>query len=79
MAILSEKEQFEAVFSGGEWLKNIHTAADAEMLTDEMIRGLVKMVKIYEDTRVEVVLNYSEDREKLEAVLKELEAEYGDR
>ena len=36
MAILSEKEQFEAVFSGGEWLKNIHTAADAEMLTDEM-------------------------------------------
>ena len=74
----SEKEQFEAVFSGGEWLKNIHTAAGAEMLTDEMIRGLVKMVKIYEDTRVEVVLNYSEDREKLEAVLKELEAEYGD-
>lgn len=71
----SEKEQFEAVFSGGEWLKNIHTAAGAEMLTDEMIRGLVK---IYEDTRVEVVLNYSEDREKLEAVLKELEAEYGD-
>lgn len=49
------------------------------MLTDEMIRGLVKMVKIYEDTRVEVVLNYSEDREKLETVLKELEAEYGDR
>ena len=79
MAILSEKEQFEAVFSGGEWLKNIHTAADAEMLTDEMIRGLVKMVKSYEDTRVEVVLNYSEDREKLETVLKELEAEYGDR
>ena len=60
-------------------MKNIHTAADAEMLTDEMIRGLVKMVKIYEDTRVEVVLNYSEDREKLETVLKELEAEYGDR
>ncbi len=79
MAILREKEQFEAVFSGGEWMKNIHTAADAEMLTDEMIRGLVKMVKIYEDTRVEVVLNYSEDREKLETVLKELEAEYGDR
>ena len=79
MAILSEKEQFEAVFSGGEWMKNIHTAADAEMLTDEMIRCLVKMVKIYEDTRVEVVLNYSEDREKLETVLKELEAEYGDR
>ena len=79
MAILSEKEQFEAVFSGGEWMKNIHTAPDAEMLTDEMIRGLVKMVKIYEDTRVEVVLNYSEDREKLETVLKELEAEYGDR
>ena len=49
------------------------------MLTDEIIRGCVKMVKIYEDTRVEVVLNYSEDREKLEAVLKELEAEYGDR
>ena len=60
-------------------LKNIHTAAGAEMLTDEMIRGLVKMVKIYEDTRVEVVLSYSEDLEKLEAVLKELEAEYGDR
>ena len=59
--------------------KSVAQAIKQYMLTDEMIRGLVKMVKIYEDTRVEVVLNYSEDREKLETVLKELEAEYGDR
>ena len=40
---------------------------------------LVKVVKIYEDCRVEVVLNYTDDREKLAGLLKELEAEYGDR
>lgn len=56
-----------------------HTADDASELTDEMISRLVDVVKIYEDSRVEVVLNYSDDRQKLAELLKELEAENGDR
>ena len=43
-----------------------------------MISRLVEVVKIYEDSRVEVVLNYTDDREKLAELLTELEAEYGD-
>ena len=75
-----EKEQFETVFSrDNKWLKGIHTADDASELTDEMISRLVDVVKIYEDSRVEVVLNYSDDRQKLAELLKELEAENGDR
>ena len=75
-----EKEQFETVFSrDNKWLKGIHTADDASELTDEMISRLVDVVKIYDDSRVEVVLNYSDDRQKLAELLKELEAENGDR
>lgn len=75
-----EKEQFEAVFSrDNKWLKGVHIAEDAAALTDEMIGRLVEVVKIYEDCRVEVVLNYTDDREKLAGLLKELEAEYGNR
>ena len=74
-----EKEQFETVFSrDNKWLKGIHIADDAAELTDEMISRLVEVVKVYEDSRVEVVLNYADDREKLAELLKELEAEYGD-
>ena len=75
-----EKEQFEAVFSrDNKWLKGVHIADGMAVLTDEMIGRLVEVVKIYEDCRVEVVLNYTDDREKLAGLLKELEAEYGDR
>lgn len=75
-----EKERFETVFSrDNKWLKGIHTADDASELTDEMISRLVDVVRIYEDSRVEVVLNYSDDRQKLAELLKELEAENGDR
>ena len=44
-----------------------------------MISRLVKRIKIFEDCRVEVLLNYSEDKSRLEKVLAELEAENGDR
>ena len=75
-----EKEQFEAVFSrDNKWLKGVRIADGMAVLTDEMIGRLVEVVKIYEDCRVEVVLNYTDDREKLAGLLKELEAEYGDR
>ena len=75
-----EKEQFETVFSrDNKWLRGVHIADEAVELTDEMISRLVEVVKIYEDSRVEVVLNYTDDREKLAELLKELEAEYGDR
>lgn len=75
-----EKEQFENVFSGdNRWLRGIRLADGSEALTDEMIRTLVDVVKIYEDCRVEVVMNYADDRNRLEKVLTELEAEYGDR
>ena len=73
-----EKEQFESVFSkDNRWLQGIHMADDAQELTDEMIGRLVEVVKIYEDCRVEVVLNYSDDRDKLAALLKEMEADHG--
>lgn len=34
-------------------------------------------MKIYEDCRVEVVLNYSDDRDRLATLLKEMEADHG--
>lgn len=73
-----EKEQFEAVFSrDNQWLRGIRMEDGADGLTDEMIGRLVDVVRVYEDRRVEVVLNYSDERRKLEAVLKELEADHG--
>lgn len=73
-----EKEQFESVFSKDNgWLQWIHMADDAQELTDDMIGRLVEVVKIYEDCRVEVVLNYSDDRDRLATLLKEMEADHG--
>ena len=73
-----EKEQFESVFSkDNRWLQGIHMADDAQELTDDMIGRLVEVVKIYEDCRVEVVLNYSDDRDRLATLLKEMEADHG--
>ena len=75
-----EKEQFEVVFSrDNRWLRKIHMADDCEALTDDMIRELVDVVKIYEDCRVEVCLNYSSDRQQLETVIREMEDAHGDR
>lgn len=75
-----EKERFETVFSAdNKWLREVHMADGADSLTDEMISRLVGRIKIYEDCRVEVLLNYSEDKSRLEKVLAELEAENGDR
>ena len=75
-----EKERFETVFSAdNKWLREVHMADGADSLTDEMISRLVGRIKIYEDCRVEVILNYSEDKSRLEKVLAELEAENGDR
>lgn len=73
-----EKEQFETVFSkDNRWLKEIHLADGCEELTDELISRLVDVVKVYEDCRVEVVLNYMDERQKLTEALEELEAEHG--
>ena len=75
-----EKEQFDTIFSkDNKWLQGIHMADDAAGLTDEMIGRLVDVVKIYEDCRVEVVLNYSADRDRLAELLREMEADHGDR
>lgn len=77
---LREKQQFETVFSReNRWLKGIRLADGSEWLTDEMISRLVDVVRIYEDCRVEVVLNYADDRQKLAEVLVELEADHGNR
>ena len=73
-----EKKQFESVFSkDNSWLQEIHMADDAQELTDDMIGRLVEVVKIYEDCRMEVVLNYSDDRDRLATLLKEMEADHG--
>ena len=73
-----EKEQFESVFSkDNRWLQGIHMADDTQELTDDMIGRLVEVVKIYEDCRVEVLLNYSDDRDRLATLLMEMEADHG--
>lgn len=73
-----EKGQLETVFSkDNRWLKEIHLADGCEELTDELISRLVDVVKVYEDCRVEVVLNYMDERQKLTEVLKGLEADHG--
>lgn len=75
-----EMEQFQAVFSrDNRWLRKIRMADGAAELTDEIIGELVDEVRIFEDRRVEIVFEYTEDRKKLETVLAEMEEENGDR
>ena len=68
-----KRDQFEQILSGNsKWLEALHRAADASELDQSLVDDLVSRILVYEDDRVEIELNYTEEKNTFESVLAEL-------
>lgn len=55
-----------------EWLKAIHQAENVTEIDASLVKHLVSSVKIFEDNRVEVQLNFDEQRNILNQIVSEM-------
>ena len=68
-----KKTQLDDVLSlSNEWLKAIHQAENVSELDARVVKHLVSLVKIFDDTRVEVQLNFGEQRNILNQIVSEM-------
>lgn len=52
----------------------MHRAVENEnLLSESLVKDLIRKVCVYEDNRVEVELNYGEEKALMERILAELE------
>ena len=67
------KDKLECVLSGNnEWIMSMHRIESAEGLDQAMADDLVKKVTAYEDHRIDVELNYADEKRLYESILEEL-------
>ena len=60
------KRHFDQAFqSENKWLKTIHLVQGAEEMTPQLVKAVVKAVRVYENKRIEVEFNYEEQRQYL--------------
>ena len=72
-AAKKKRNQLEQILSGNsKWLEALHKAENASELDQSLVDDLISRVLVYEDDRVEIELNYSEEKNAFEAVLTEL-------
>lgn len=68
-----KKTQLDDVLSlSNEWLKAIHQAENVSELDARVVKHLVSLVKIFDDNRVEVQLNFGEQRNILNQIVSEM-------
>ena len=61
-----KKRHFDQAFqSENKWLKTIHLVQGAEEMTPQLVKAVVKAVRVYENKRIEVEFNYEEQRQYL--------------
>jgi hypothetical protein len=65
----------EVLTLDNEWLKAMHEAQNVDGIHAGLVDALVRSVKIYEDKRIEVELNYGEQKSVFEKVILEMEGE----
>lgn len=68
-----KKRHFDQAFqSENKWLKTIHLVQGAEEMTPQLVKAVVKAVRVYENKRIEVEFNYEEQRQYLLELAKAL-------
>ena len=68
-----KRDRLEKILSGNsEWLEALHRVEDAKELDQNMVDDLVKEIRIYEDSRIDIELNYSDEKRLYEDILAEL-------
>lgn len=69
----SKKKQLDEVLTlDNKWLTAMREAEDKSELDSDLVKHLVKAVKIYEEKRVEVELNFCEQKRVMERIIKEM-------
>ena len=72
----NRKQQVDEVLSlDNEWIKALHRVEHISEINMELVDCMVKLVKVYEDKRVEVELNYAEQKSVFEQIIAELEGD----
>lgn len=69
----TRKIQLDKVITfDNEWLKAIHKAETTAEIDVDLVEYLIRSVKIFEDNRIEVELNFGEQREVVDRVIAEM-------
>ena len=55
-----------------KWLSAMREAEDKTEVDSELVKHLIKSVKIYEEKRVEVELNFGEQKQVMERIIGEM-------
>ena len=72
----AKKAQLDDVLSlSNEWLAAIHKAENVTEIDSELVKYLVSSVKIFEDNRVEVELNFKDQRYIFNLIIAEMAGE----
>lgn len=69
----AKKAQLDDVLSlSNEWLYAIHQAENITEIDSDLVKHLVSSVKVFEDNRVEVELNFAEQRNIFNLIIAEM-------
>lgn len=72
----AKKVQLDDILSlSNEWLKTIHKAENVTEIDTGLVKHLVSTVKIFEDNRVEVALNFGDQRNIFNRIIAEMVGE----
>ena len=72
----AKKTQLDDVLSlSNEWLAAIHKAENVTEIDSELVKHLISSVKIFEDNRVEVELNFKDQRYIFNLIIAEMAGE----
>lgn len=75
----AKKKQLDEVLTlDNKWLAAMREAEDKTVVDSELVKHLIKAVKIYEDKRVEVELNFGEQKQVMEHIIGEMMGEDSD-
>ena len=69
----AKKKQLDEVLTlDNKWLSAMREAEDKTVVDSELVKHLIKAVKIYEEKRVEVELNFGEQKKVMERIIGEM-------
>lgn len=72
----SKKSQLDGVLTfDNEWLKAMYEAGNHTEINDELVKHLVSSIKVYEGNRIDVELNYGEQRTLFNQIVAEMAGE----
>lgn len=69
----AKKNQLDSVLSfDNKWLAAMHKTENASEMNESLVKSLISKVMIFEDSRIEVELNFAEDRDVFQNIVTEM-------